>query len=334
MSINIRKPNDFHHHLRENDLLKLTTKECFNKFYNVIVMPNLKIPIVTLQQALEYRNKIKELQTTGNPLMTLYLNENISMTDLENFKNYPELIGIKYYPKSATTNSEFGINNLNSVIHILKKMELENIPLLVHGESKNDIIDIFDRENVFLNNELVNIIKTFPKLKIILEHISKKESVEFVIKHNIYATITPHHLILDRNDIFRDGINPHLYCLPILKRREDREILLQAALSGRKNFFLGTDSAPHEEYNKLSCCGCAGIFNSPVAVELITELFEKHNSLKNLEKFISTNGCDCYNLPYNEDYITLVKEVWDVPKKYENIVPLYAGKQISWKYKK
>tara|TARA_B100001287_G_C22627752_1_gene503438 strand:- start:65 stop:1081 length:1017 start_codon:yes stop_codon:yes gene_type:complete len=330
--IKIRKPNDFHHHLRENDLLKLTTKECFKKFHHVIVMPNLKVPITTIKQALEYRNNILKIEPKGNPLMTLYLNKNISILDLKDFKKYPELIGIKYYPKSATTNSDFGVSKLDSVLHILKIMEIEKIPLLVHGESIEKNVDIFDRENVFIENDLIEIITKFPKLKIILEHISKKESVDFVLKHDLFATITPHHLVLDRNDIFINGINPHLYCLPILKRSQDKEALLEAALSGKKNFFLGTDSAPHTVLNKLSCCGCAGIFNSPVAVEIITDIFVKNNKIHNLEKFISTNGCDCYNLPYNTDYVTLIQKDWVVPLKYQNIVPLYAGKTLSWEF--
>lgn len=330
--IKIRKPNDFHHHMREGSILEMTTKECFDKFYHVVVMPNLKVPVTSIKQALDYRKEIKSYDTRGNPMMTLYLNDKISLSDLEKFKTYPELIGIKYYPKSATTNSEFGILKIESIFHILEKMEEYGIPLLVHGESIQHGVDIFDRENVFVQNELLTIIKKYPKLKIILEHISKKESVDFVIKHNIFATITPQHLLLDRNDIFKCGINPHLYCLPILKRSTDRLALLEAALSGRKNFFLGTDSAPHLEVKKLSSCGCAGIFNSPVAVELITEIFDTHDCLDKLEGFISTNGCDCYGLPYNEEYITLKKENWVVPDKYWGVVPLYNGKTVHWTY--
>ena len=333
MIIKIRKPNDFHHHLRENELLKLTTKECFDKFNYVIVMPNLKTPITSIKQALEYRNQIIKLDNRGYPLMTLYLHENIPLEDLTNFKNYPEMIGIKYYPKSATTNSENGINNVENIFFILEIMEKQQIPLLVHGENVTPNVDIFHREKVFLKNELTTIIKNFPKLKIILEHISTKESVDFVLEHNIYATITPHHMIFDRNDIFKRGINPHLYCLPILKKQIDKDALINAAISGKNNFFLGTDSAPHVEANKLTCCGCAGIFNSPVAVELVTEIFYNHNSLHNLEKFISANGCDCYNLPYNTDKILIKNESWIVPEKYDNVVPMYNGKNIKWSIK-
>ena len=330
--IRILKPNDFHHHLRDKNLLELTTKTCFDKFNYVIAMPNLIPPIITIDKALEYRDNILEYDSRGNPLMTLYLHKNISISDLRRFKSLPQMIGIKYYPQNATTNSNFGVDSIESVSHILKTMEEENIPLLIHGESILQNIDIFDREKMFVSDELSRIRELFPNLKIVLEHITTKEAVDYVIRENIHATITPHHLLLDRNDIFRNGINPHHYCLPILKRNEDKEALIAAAISGKSNFFLGTDSAPHEEHKKLSSCGCAGIFNSPVAVELVTELFEKNNSLEQLEKFVSTNGCDFYGLPYSNEYIYLKKESWFVPSKYNNIVPLYADKTISWKY--
>ena len=329
--IKIRKPNDFHHHLREGNLLKLTTKECFDKFHHVIVMPNLKTPIISIKHALQYRKQIMDLDNRGNPLMTLYLNKNIPKEDLINFKQYPEMIGIKYYPKSATTNSNAGVDNIESVFDILALMEKMNIPLLVHGENISCDVDIFHREKVFLKNELTLIITKFPKLKVILEHISTKESVEFVLKHDLYATITPHHMIYDRNDLVKGGINPHLYCLPILKKMKDKEALIDAAISGKKNFFLGTDSAPHIEENKLSSCGCAGIFNSPVAVEIITEIFQKKNALDKLEQFISTNGCDCYNIPYNNDIVEIINEYWIVPEKYNDVVPLNTGKTLTWK---
>ncbi len=330
--LKIRKPNDFHHHLREKELLKLTTKNCFDKFHHVIVMPNLIRPIITIRQALNYRKQILELDNRGNPLMTLYLHPNIPKEDLYDFKKYPQMIGIKYYPKSATTNSHQGVENIKNVYDILEIMEKENIPLLIHGENISCHVDIFHREKVFLKNELTFLLTNFPKLKLILEHISTKEAVEFVIQNDIYATITPHHIALDRNDIFKGGINPHLYCLPILKKMEDKQALLHAATSGKKNFFLGTDSAPHVEETKLTSCGCAGIFNSPIAIELLTEIFEQNDSLNQLERFISTNGCDCYNLPYNTEYVQLVKESWEVPKKYDNVVPLFSGKNMQWKY--
>lgn len=330
--IRILKPNDFHHHLRDGKLLKLTTKQCFNKFNHVIVMPNLVPPIITIDNALDYRKKIKYLTSHGNPLMTLYLHKDISNSDLKRFKSIPEMIGVKYYPQNATTNSDSGVDSIEKVSHVLETMETEEIPLLIHGESIEYHVDIFDREKVFVSKELSKIRNLYPKLKVVLEHITTKEAVNYVLKENIHATITPHHLLLDRNDIFRNGINPHMYCLPILKRNEDREALVNAAISGKPNFFLGTDSAPHEEHNKISSCGCAGIFNSPVAIEVITDLFQKRNSLNNLEKFVSTNGCDFYNLEYGNEYVYIKKESWKVPEKYDNVVPMYAGKSIDWKY--
>jgi len=331
-SIKIRKPNDFHHHLRDGDMLDITVNECFNRFNYVVVMPNLKPPIYTIEQANQYKSRIREVNNKGTPLMTLYLSKIISEEDLRSFKNNKYMIGIKYYPKAATTNSEHGVSNIKDVFHILKIMEQENIPLLIHGESIKKNVDIFDKEHIFLEEELLIIIKNFPKLRIVLEHITTKKAVDFVLQHNIHATITPHHLLLDRNDIFKNGINPHLYCLPILKRSNDREALLEAALSGKPNFFLGTDSAPHCESHKLTSCGCAGIFNCTVAIEIITTLFNKYNKLENLEKFVSTNGCDFYNLKYNEDFVLITNEKWVVPEKYGNIVPLCAGKYLEWKY--
>ena len=331
--IRVRKPNDFHHHLRDGNMLRYTVPNCFNKFRNVIVMPNLIPPVITIKQAFEYRKRILQHDNfQGNPLMTLYLHKNLDINEIKKINNYKELIGIKFYPKNATTNSEFGIDKLEDIFQVLKVMEDENVPLLIHGESILDI-DIFVKEKVFLKNELTKIVTTFPKLRVVLEHITTKDAVDFVLKHNIHATITPHHLLLDRNDIFKNGINPHLYCLPILKKKEDKLALTEAVLSGKSNFFLGTDSAPHLEKNKLSCCGCAGIFNSPVAVELITQLFYENNAVHNLEKFISTNGCDFYNLPNNNDYIELEMQDWVVPDKYGDIVPLFNGKTINWKIK-
>ena len=330
-SIQIRKPNDFHHHLRDGEMLDITANECFNRFNYTVIMPNLIPPIYTIEEATDYKKRIMKINNKGTPLMTLYLSKNISESDLYAFKSNKNMIGIKYYPKAATTNSEYGVNDLNDVYHILKIMEDEKIPLLIHGESIKKNIDIFDKERFFLEDELSVIIESFPSLPIVLEHISTRVAVNFVLKHNIHATITPHHLLLDRNDIFKNGINPHLYCLPILKRLTDRNALLDAALSGKQNFFLGTDSAPHCENKKLTSCGCAGIFNCTVAIEIIVGLFDKYNKLENLENFISTNGCDFYNLKYNDDFVRITNEKWVVPEKYGNIVPLCAGKELDWK---
>jgi dihydroorotase len=325
--IKIRKPNDFHHHLRDGETLKTSVEHCFRNFKNAVVMPNLVPPVITIEQALEYKNRIEEQNHyNGNPMMTLYLHKDIKIEDLRAFKNHKEMIGIKLYPQNVTTNSKDGVANIEEFNHIFKVMEQEDIPLMIHGEAIN--VDIFKKEAVFIESTLPKIIKSFPKLRIVLEHISTKEAVEFVLNNNVHATITPQHLIMDRNDIFRGGINPHHYCLPILKKIEDKKALVEVAISGNPKFFLGTDNAPHSEGSKLSCCGCAGIFNSPVAVQIIAELFYNHGSEDNLEKFISTNGCDFYGLPYNEEYITLREEPWVVPKRYGDFVPLMIGETL------
>ena len=333
MILKIKKPNDFHHHLRDNNMLPITVKHCFNKFKNVIVMPNLVPPIITIKEALLYRKRIQKYNIyNGNPLMTLYLHKNIKETDLRQFNKYNEMGGIKLYPKNMTTNSSKGISSIKEVYHIIKIMEEEDIPLLIHGETTNKNIDIFNREKYFIKNELSDIIQKFPKLRIVLEHITTAYAVDFVLTHkNIYATITPHHLLLDRNDIFKNGINPHLYCLPILKKNKDKNTLIKAAISGNKKFFLGTDNAPHKDCKKLSSCGCAGIFNSPVAIQIITELFENNKSLHNLEKFTSLNGADFYQLPYNKEFLTLKKEEWIVHNKINKLTPLYCNKKLKWK---
>ena len=218
--VKIRKPNDFHHHLRDGNMLQYTVPNCFNKFKNVIVMPNLIPPVTTIYQAFDYRKRILEHDNhNGNPLMTLYLHKNLDINEIKKINDCKEIVGIKFYPKNATTNSEFGIDKLEEIFTILSVMENENIPLLIHGESIMDV-DIFKREKVFLKNELTKIVTNFPKLRIVLEHISTKEAIDFVLEHNIHATITPHHLLFDRNDIFKNGINPHMYCLPILKKKK------------------------------------------------------------------------------------------------------------------
>jgi dihydroorotase len=330
--IKIRKPNDFHHHLRDGETLKTSVEHCFRNFKNVVVMPNLVPPITTIEQALLYRNRIKEQDNyNGNPMMTLYLHKDIQTHDLLAFKNHKEMIGIKLYPQNVTTNSKEGVVNIEEFNHIFKIMEQEDIPLMIHGEAMN--VDIFKKEAVFIESTLPKIIESFPKFRIVLEHISTKEAVDFVLNNNVHATITPQHLIMDRNDIFKGGINPHHYCLPILKKHEDKKALQEAAFSGNPKFFLGTDNAPHSEESKLSCCGCAGIFNSPVAVQIIAELFHNNGYDDNLEKFVSTNGCDFYGLPYNEEYITLTEEPWTVPEKYGKFVSLMTGKNIRFSYK-
>ena len=341
--ITIRQPNDFHCHLRDKQELELNVNICFSKFHYIIVMPNLEVPITSIDMALDYRKRIMDFnffckdKGKGIPLMTLYLSKNLDVNEIRKIKDYDCIIGIKYYPKGMTTNSEHGVSNVIEIIPQLKAMEEEGIPLLIHPETANEDIDIFDRETHFIQNELKIIRGECPNLRIVLEHISTKGAVDYVLnnKNNkIAATITPHHLVLNRNDIFTNGkLNPFNYCCPIIKRKEDRDSLIKIATSGNRKFFLGTDNAPHTEWNKLNN-GKAGIFNAPVAIELITELFDRHNSLENLEKFISTNGTDFYHLEPCSDTITLVKRPWTVPDKYCNFhnyyVPLYSNREIEW----
>jgi dihydroorotase len=283
--------------------------------------------------ALQYKERIMKYNTYGgNPLMTLYLHSGIDYYDIRNITNHKDIIGLKYYPKNVTTNSQYGTENIEEIYAHLSLMEKYNIPLLIHGESNKPNIDIFNKESMFIQNELSTILRLFPRLRIVLEHISTIDAITCVLNNNnVYATITPHHLLLNRNDIFKDGLNPHLYCIPILKKIDDQYALINAAISGNNKFFLGTDNAPHLQKDKLSSCGCAGIFNSPVAIESLTELFEKYSSLHNLEKFVSTNGAQFYNLPYNNEYITLVKDEWVVPSSYGDIIPLFCNEKLAWK---
>lgn len=306
-------------------------------------MPNLEVPITSIDMALEYQKRIINCNFVdrGVPLMTLYLSKNLDVNEIRKIKDYDCIIGIKYYPKGMTTNSEYGVKNILEISSQLKVMEDERIPLLIHPETANEDIDIFDRETYFIQNELKLITSQYPNLRIVLEHISTSYAVDYVLnnKNNkIAATITPHHLVLTRNDIFTNGkLNPFNYCCPIIKRKEDQQRLIEAATSGNRKFFLGTDNAPHTEWNKLNN-GKAGIFNAPVAIELITELFDRSNSLENLERFISTNGTDYYDLEPCSDTITLVKRPWTVLDKYshlcyDNYVPLYANREIEWEIK-
>ena len=258
------------------------------------------------------------------------MNPNITEYEHDQFSKTSFLAGVKYYPKAATTNSHEGVSKLSEVEHILKIMEDKGVPLLIHGESIDKGVDIFHKEREFLMNELKYIVNDYPRLQIVLEHITTKDAVDFVLKHNIHATITPHHMLLDRNDIFNNGINPHHYCLPILKKSLDKDALIKAATSGASNFFLGTDSAPHAKHSKLSSCGCAGIFNSPVAVEVTTQIFDTVGKLEMLERFMTTNGCDFYGLEYPKEYVKIEERTWTVPNEMNNVVPLCAGQNLNW----
>ena len=306
-----------------------------------IVMPNLSPPIKTVEQALNYRREIIRALPPGadfNPLMTLYLTDNTTKQDVIDLGNEEHVYAVKLYPAGATTNSDSGLTNLQSAYSAIDQMQKEGIPLLVHGEVTHRDVDIFDREAVFIETVLGPLMDNFPELKVVLEHITTKDSVDFVTesKSTIAATITAHHLLANRNHMLVGGIRPHYYCLPVLKRKAPhQEALVAAATSGSPKFFLGTDSAPHYQNEKESACGCAGIFSAHAAIELYAEAFEKANKLEMLEGFASHFGPDFYGLRRNTKKITLEKNPWRVPGSYKfadsKVTPFFAEEELSWR---
>lgn len=339
-SITIIRPDDWHLHVRDNDYLAHVVPHTAAVFSRAVIMPNLKPPVTTVELALAYRERILAAlpdETGFNPLMTLYLTNNTSATDIVNAVNSEHVHAVKYYPAGATTNSDAGVSDIKKAYMALSKMEELGLPLLVHGEVTDQNVDVFDREQVFIDTVLQPLLKDFPKLKVVLEHITTQHAVEFVTaaNDNIAATITPHHLLFNRNEMFRGGMNPHYYCLPILKRETHRQALVAAATSGNPKFFLGTDSAPHAQDNKETSCGCAGIYSAHAAIELYAEVFEKANALDKLEGFASFYGADFYGLARNTDSITLEKVNWQVPDSYtfaqQKLIPLRAGETLHWK---
>ena len=310
--IEIIRPDDWHVHFRDNDILKAVVPETSRHFGRAIVMPNLIPPITTRNQAIEYKNKIEQsIPKNDNftPLMTVYLTENIDKKEIEIAYNDRTIFAAKLYPAGATTNSQSGVKDINKIMPILEIMTKIGMPLLIHGEVTDKNIDIFDREKAFIDQILDFICKKLPELKITLEHITTNDAALYVSKgnKNLAASITPHHLALNRNAIFDGGIRPHNYCLPILKREFHRKSLLNFAISGNKKFFLGTDTAPHLSKDKESACGCAGVFNATYSLSVITQIFDNENSLSTLEKFVSKNGAKHYNLPVNKEKIKLTK---------------------------
>jgi dihydroorotase len=339
MEITLTRPDDWHVHLRDGDLLKLAVGHTARQFARAIAMPNLDPPVVTTSQALAYRDRILSAApgTDFQPLMTLYLTEQTTPEEIRRAKDSGHIYGVKLYPAGATTHSDAGVRDLSAINDVLAAMETAGLPLLVHGEVTDPDIDIFDREAVFIERHLSPTIQRFPTLKVVLEHVTTREGVEFVREASgpVAATITAHHLLINRNAIFAGGLNPHNYCLPILKRESHRQILMEAATSGDKRFFLGTDSAPHLRSIKESACGCAGIYTAHAALELYAEVFEKANALDRLEAFASFHGPDFYGLPRNSGDITLVKDSQKIPDSFSTnhdaVVPMRAGKVINWR---
>ena len=339
--ISLIKPDDWHLHLRSGEGMKSVVGMSAAQMGRAIIMPNLSPPVKSVLQAQTYRKEImKALPTTSNfnPLMVLYLTDNTDAKEITAATAAPEVYATKLYPAGATTNSDDGVTNITNIYPVLEAMQKEEVPLLVHGEVTDPEVDVFDRESVFIEKILDKVIKDFPGLKIVLEHITTKDAVDYVLgsKDNIAATITPHHLLANRNHMLAGGIKPHYYCLPVLKRQNpDQRELLKAAISGNPKFFLGTDSAPHDRDKKESACGCAGIFSAHAAIELYAEAFDGECAIERLEGFASIFGPDFYGLPQNREKITLEKLPWRVPDHYEfagsKVTPFFAGAELSWR---
>lgn len=338
-TLTITQPDDWHLHVRDGNVLTTVVPHTARCFARAIIMPNLKPPVTTTEQALAYRQRIMAAAPAGSnfqPLMTLYLTDNLDPKEIVKAKDSGHVHAVKYYPAGATTNSDSGVTNIKKTYSVLEEMEAVGIPLLLHGEVTDSDIDIFDRESVFIDKILIPLIKRFPRLKIVLEHITTKQAAEFISggPNNIAATITPQHLLYNRNAIFKGGIRPHYFCLPVLKREQHRQALIEAVCSGSAKFFLGTDSAPHSQTNKESSCGCAGIYSAHAAIEFYAEAFEQAGALDKLEGFASFHGPDFYGLPRNTTTITLHKNSWSAPASYpfdgEQLIPLRASEVIHW----
>ncbi|WP_343154022.1 dihydroorotase [Buchnera aphidicola] len=337
--IKIIKPDDCHVHLRDEKILKKVLRYTERFYQRAIIMPNLDKPIIDCKKAIAYKSRIMDLSknTKFEPLMTCYLTKDTSLNELKNGFFNKIFIGAKLYPNQSTTNSKTNINNLSEIFHILELMQKIKMPLLIHGEENHFNIDIYDREAQFIDKTLVPLRKIFPELKIILEHITTKEAVSYIKEANssyLAGTITPHHLMLNRNNMFFGGIQPHLYCLPILKRKIHQNSLKKAISDGNKNFFLGSDSAPHLYTNKINPLGCAGIFNAPSSLLCYVTIFEEMKALKYLESFCSKNGANFYNIPINKESITLIKKPSKILEKInigKNFIsPFLSGEILHW----
>jgi len=340
--ITITTPDDWHLHLRDGDMLGETVPATARCFRRAIVMPNLVPPIATAEQALAYRERILDARPPGNdfePLMTLYLTPSTTPEEIRKAKE-AGVVAVKLYPAGATTHSDAGVKDLSGSYDVLEAMAEHGLLFLIHGESTDPAVDIFDREKVFIEQYLKKVVDDFPQLKVVLEHITTKDAVEFVsgASENVAATITPQHLMLNRNDMLVGGIRPHNFCLPVLKRNVHQQALRDIVATGSNKFFLGTDSAPHEKAKKESACGCAGCYSAWSALELYTQVFDELGALDRLEGFASHHGADFYGLPRNEGTVTLVREDWQIPDEItlpngHPIVPFQAGTTVHWRVK-
>jgi dihydroorotase len=338
-TLTITRPDDWHIHFRDGAAMQSVLPDTARVFGRAIAMPNLKPPVVNVADAAAYRARLLAAAagTAFEPLMTLYLTDNTTPEEIRHARASGFVHAVKYYPAGATTNSDSGVTELTKAYPAIAAMEEVGMPLLLHGEVVDPDVDVFDREAVFIERHLVRLLKDFPRLKIVLEHITTRQAAEFVAAApaNVAATVTVHHLLYNRNAMFKGGIRPHLYCLPVLKREAHRQALIAAAISGNPRFFLGTDSAPHAVGAKETACGCAGIYSAHAAIELYAEAFEDAGALDRLEAFASFFGADFYGLPRHTDTITLRRESWNVPASLklgmESLVPLRAGEEVRWR---
>lgn len=333
-TLTIRKPDDWHVHLRDGEMLERVAPYTARQFARAIVMPNLAPPVTRVDSARDYRKRILETTPPGfTPLMTCYLTDNSDADEIARGFEEGVWIAAKLYPAGATTNSASGVTSIENIYPVLERMQRIGMVLCVHGEVTDPEVDIFDREKVFIARVLLPLVKNFPALKVVLEHITTKEAVDFVhYAQSVAATITPQHLLINRNAIFAGGLRPHAYCLPVAKREEHRLAVRKAATSGWTNIFLGTDSAPHSRHAKESACGCAGIFNAPFALESYATAFEEEGALENFEAFASVNGARFYGLPLNEETVTLERAPISVPEEIGGLVPFHAGETLGWKF--
>ena len=339
--LTLLRPDDWHVHFRDGEAMESVVAATARQFGRAIVMPNLKAPVVTTALASAYRDRILAARPAGSafePLMTLYLTDNTPAAEIERAKAAGFVKAVKYYPAGATTNSDSGVTDIGRCDAVFEAMAALGMPLLLHGEVTDPEVDVFDREKVLIERILRPLLRRFPKLRVVLEHITTSEAALFVSSapENVAATITAHHLLLNRNAIFAGGLRPHHYCLPVLKREQHRVALVKAAVSGNPRFFLGTDTAPHARAAKESCCGSAGIYTAHAAMELYCEVFEREGALDRLEGFASRFGPRFYGLPGNAGTVTIVRESWEVPAGYpfgaETVVPLRAGERLAWRF--
>ena len=335
--LTLTRPDDWHVHLRDGDMLAAVLPDTARRFARAIVMPNLKPPVRSVAEAAAYRRRILDALPAGmvfEPLMTLYLTDNTDPAEIAKARASGFVHAVKYYPAGATTHSDSGVTDIRRVETVLEAMQEAGLPLLLHGEVTDPDVDVFDREAVFIDRVLAPLLQRLPRLKVVLEHITTRQAAEFVMAApaNVAATVTAHHLLYNRNAMFQGGIRPHYYCLPVLKREVHRRALVEAATGGNAKFFLGTDSAPHARGAKEAACGCAGMYTAHAALELYAEAFDAAGALDRLEAFASFHGPDFYGLPRNRDSVTLIREIVPVASEHgSGVLPLRAGESLGWR---